>query len=89
MRLRTSRTRQACGSEKLRETPRGIDERSQYVNRRLILIPGRMAVALDELRHVVQAMRSGNAIEAERLRRESIRSQRDFYDTYAPAIGDV
>lgn len=84
-----SRTRQACGSEKLRETLRGIDERSQYVNRRLILLPGRMAVALLELRSVVQAMRSGNAVEAERLRRESIRNQRDFYDVYAPAIGDL
>ena len=89
MRLRTSRARQACGSEKLRETLRGIDDRSQYVNWRLILIPGRMAVALDELRRGVQAMRSGNAVEAERLRRESIRNQRDFYDTCAPAIGDL
>ena len=87
--MRTSRACQACGREKLRETLRGIDDRSQYVNRRLILIPGRMAVALDELRRVLQAMRSGNAVEAERLRRESIRNQRDFYDTCAPAIGDL
>jgi DNA-binding GntR family transcriptional regulator len=82
-------TRDACGSPRLRETLRGIDERSQYVNRRLIMLPGRMEVAWRELREVVQAMRRGDGGEAERLRRASIRNQREFYVTYAPAIGDV
>jgi hypothetical protein len=31
----------------------------------------------------------GDAIEAEQLRRASIRSQREFHITYAPTIGDV
>jgi DNA-binding GntR family transcriptional regulator len=84
-----SQTREACASPRLRETLRGIDERSQYINRRLVLLPGRLEVAWWELRKVVQAMRDGNAVEAERLRRESIRNQREFYVTYAPTIGDL
>ncbi|MBS0220434.1 MAG: GntR family transcriptional regulator [Proteobacteria bacterium] len=83
------RTREACASRRLRETLRGIDDRSKYVNRRLALLPGRLQAAWQELRGVVQAMRAGNACEAERLRRESIRNQRDFYITYAQMIGDI
>jgi DNA-binding GntR family transcriptional regulator len=83
------RTRAACASPRLLETLRGIDERSQYVNRRLVLLPGRLEVAWWELRQVVQAMRAGDAVEAERLRRDSIRSQRDFYVTHAQTIGDL
>jgi hypothetical protein len=58
----------------LREALKSIDDK--YVNRRLLLLPGRMEAGLKQLRAVVSAMRRGDSATAEQLPRESIRSQR-------------
>jgi len=42
--------------------------------RRVQILPGRAARGLSEQRAFLAAMRAGNADEAERLRRENIRS---------------
>ena len=51
-----------------------ILEKTRVIMRRVQILPGRAARGLKEHRAFVQAMRAGNAEEAERLRRENLRS---------------
>ncbi|MEI6722946.1 MAG: hypothetical protein WCO67_19455, partial [Betaproteobacteria bacterium] len=51
-----------------------ILEKTRVMMRRVQILPGRAARGLREQRAFLAAMRAGNADEAERLRRENIRS---------------
>lgn len=51
-----------------------IFEKTQVIMRRVQILPGRAAMGLIENRAFVLAMRAGDAEQAERLRRENIRS---------------
>jgi len=51
-----------------------ILEKTRVMMRRVQILPGRAARGLSEQRAFLAAMRAGNADEAERLRRENIRS---------------
>lgn len=51
-----------------------ILEKSRVIMRRVQILPGRAARGLREHRAFLKALRAGNAEEAERLRRENIRS---------------
>jgi DNA-binding GntR family transcriptional regulator len=64
----------AAGNPVLRSMVDGILEKTRVIVRRVQILPGRVELALLEHRAFVNAMRSGNADEAERLRRENIRS---------------
>lgn len=55
-----------------------IYDKTQVAIRRLIILPGRAAVGLDEHRAVLAAMASGQAELAERLRRENMRSAKEY-----------
>lgn len=64
----------AAGNPVLSAMLDGILEKTRVIMRRVQILPGRMAQALVEHRAVVTAMRAGDAAQAERLRRENIRS---------------
>jgi DNA-binding GntR family transcriptional regulator len=64
----------AAGNPVLASMLDGILEKTRVIVRRVQILPGRVALALSEHRAVVTAMRAGDAEEAERLRRNNIRS---------------
>ena len=59
-----------------------IYEKTQVIIRRIIILPGRAERGLSEHRAVLAAMRRGDAEEAERLRRENMRSAKDYLKRY-------
>jgi len=59
-----------------------IYEKTQAVIRRIMILPGRAEVGLDEHRAVLAAMRRGEAEEAERLRRLNMRSAKECLRRY-------
>jgi DNA-binding GntR family transcriptional regulator len=63
-----------------------IYEKTQAVIRRVIILPGRAEQGLKEHCAVLTAMRRGDAGEAERCRRENMRSAREFIKRYRSFI---
>lgn len=59
-----------------------IYEKTQAIIRRIIILPGRAEQGLKEHRAVLAAMRRGDADEAERLRRENMRSAKEYLKRY-------
>lgn len=59
-----------------------INEKTQALIRRIIVLPGRAEQGLKEHCAVLAAMRRGDAEEAERCRRENMRSAREFIVRY-------
>ncbi len=59
-----------------------LRDRTRNIVDRTTMLPGRIQQGLKELQLVVAAMRRGDGAEAERLRRENIRSQRAFVQRY-------
>jgi DNA-binding GntR family transcriptional regulator len=59
-----------------------IYEKTQVAIRRIIILPGRADVGLAEHRAVLDAMASGDANRAEQLRRQNMRSAREFLVRY-------
>jgi len=55
-----------------------IYEKTQAVIRRIMILPGRAEIGLNEHRAVLAAMRRGEADEAERLRRLNMRSAKEY-----------
>src|SRR5262249_22594468 len=67
---------EAAANPVLRDMLDAIHDKTQVIIRRIIILPGRAERGLEEHRAVLAAMRRGDAEEAERLRRENIRSAR-------------
>lgn len=59
-----------------------LRDRTRIIVDRTTMLPGRIQQGRQELLLVVQAMRRGDAEEAERLRRANIHSQRVFVERY-------
>ena len=59
-----------------------IYEKTQAIIRRIIILPGRAERGLSEHRAVLAAIRRCDAEEAERLRRENMRSGKDYLKRY-------
>lgn len=59
-----------------------IFEKTQVLIRRIIILPGRAEVGRREHIAVLEAMRRGDADEAERLRRANMRSARAYLERY-------
>jgi DNA-binding GntR family transcriptional regulator len=59
-----------------------IYEKTQWLIRRIVILPGRGEIGVREHRAVLEAMRKGNAEEAEELRRKNIRSAKEFLKRY-------
>ena len=73
---------QAADNRILEEMLSILRDRTRNIVDRTTMLPGRIQQGLGELQLVVAAMRRGDAPEAERLRRENIRSQRAFVQRY-------
>ncbi len=59
-----------------------IYDRIQGMTRRLVLVPGRAMEGLRQHQEILRAMRAGDADRAERLKRENIRSAREWFQKY-------
>lgn len=59
-----------------------IYDRVQGMTRRLTLVPGRALKGFHQHQEILQAMRSGDADRAETLKRENIRSAREWFQKY-------
>ncbi len=77
-----SRVISAAANSVLTDMIDSIHERTQVVIRRVIVLPGRAEQGLREHCSVLAAMRRGDALEAERLRRESMQSALKFVRQY-------
>ncbi len=72
----------AAANPLLAEMLDSIFEKTQVLIRRIIILPGRAEVGRREHIAVLQAMRRGDADEAERLRRANMRSARAYLERY-------
>lgn len=63
---------ECCGSETLAEYVLGIENQLRLMGNRTAMLPGRMEAAIAEHQHLLQAISSGDANEAERLNRVRI-----------------
>lgn len=55
-----------------------IQDRTRAIIRRIIILPGRAEIGVEEHRAVLRAMRAGNAAGAEAAKRANIRSSADY-----------
>ena len=55
-----------------------IYEKTHVVIRRIVILPGRAAIGLADHRATVAAMRAGNALEAERLKRANMEGAKEY-----------
>ncbi len=77
-----SRTIEAAGNAVLADMLDSINDKTREIQRRIIILPGRAAEGLTQHRAVLAAMRKGNALEAERLRRANIHSSREYLERF-------
>jgi DNA-binding GntR family transcriptional regulator len=73
---------EAAGNPMLAEFLAGIYDKTQVIIRRTLILPGRAEQSLREHRAIISAMRAGEAYEAERLKRENMRTARMFLEKY-------
>ena len=80
------RFRQQCievaENEVLRDLLDSLYDRTQVLIRRLVLVPGRAQEGMRQHREILAAMRAGEAEKAERLKRDNIRSAREWFQDY-------
>lgn len=76
------RTIEAAANPLLAEMLDSIFEKTQVLIRRILILPGRADTGLREHIAVLEAMRKGDADEAERLRRANLRSARAYLERY-------
>ena len=77
-----SRTLEAAGNGVLADMLDSINDKTREIQRRIIILPGRAAEGLQQHRAVLGAMRKGDALKAEELRRANIRSSREYLERY-------
>ncbi|MBE0549938.1 MAG: GntR family transcriptional regulator, partial [Rubrivivax sp.] len=76
------RSQEAAANPVLTQMLDSIYEKTQVLIRRIIILPGRAKVGLQEHQAVLLAMRRGDAEEAERLRRSNMRSAKECLTRY-------
>jgi DNA-binding GntR family transcriptional regulator len=76
------RTIEAAGNAVLEDMLDSINDKTREIQRRIIILPGRAAEGLKQHRAVLAAMRRGDALAAEKLRRANIRSSRDYLERF-------
>ena len=77
-----SRTLEAAANSVLADMLDSINDKTREIQRRIIILPGRAAEGLQQHRAVLAAMRKGNAVKAEELRRANIRSSREYLERF-------
>lgn len=80
--LLRSRLVAAAANPVLSEMIDSLRDRLREISRRIIILPGRAQQGLKEHRELLNALRRGNADEAERLRRENVRSAAEYLRRY-------
>lgn len=76
------RTIEAAGNAVLTDMLNSINDKTREIQRRIIILPGRAADGLKQHRAVLAAMRKGDALAAESLRRANIRSSREYLERF-------
>ena len=76
------RTIDAANNVILRDMLDAIHDKTQVIIRRIIILPGRAERGLAEHRAVLAAMRKGDALAAEQLKRANIRSAGEYLRRY-------
>lgn len=76
----------AAGSPPLTELLRRLQDLTAVVSQRVLLVTNRTEQALEEHGMLLKALRRGDAAEAERVRRLTVRSVRVLIETYATFI---
>lgn len=76
------RTTQAAGNQVLADQLDSLYDRTKVLIRRLVLVPGRAKEGLRQHQEILQAMRAGDPERAERLKRENLRSAREWFCNY-------
>jgi DNA-binding GntR family transcriptional regulator len=71
-----------AGNPILADLLNNIQDRTRMITRRVILLPGRAAVGMEEHRRVLEAMRRGDAAGAEMATRANIRSSMEYLRRY-------
>ncbi len=77
-----SRTLEAAGNAVLADMLDSINDKTLEIQRRIIILPGRAAEGLQQHRAVLAAMRKGDALKAEELRRVNLRSSREYLERF-------
>ncbi len=80
--LLRGRTVEAAGNAVLADMLDSINDKTREIQRRIIILPGRAAEGLKQHRAVLAAMRKGDALAAEQLRRANIRSSREYLERF-------
>jgi DNA-binding GntR family transcriptional regulator len=76
------RTIAAAGNPIVAQMLDSIYERTNFVIRRIIILPGRAETGLEQHRAVLAAMRRGDGVEAERLKRLNMRSAKESLNKF-------
>jgi DNA-binding GntR family transcriptional regulator len=76
------RTIAAAGNPIAAQMLDSIYERTSFVIRRIIILPGRAEAGLEQHRAVLAAMRRGDGAEAERLKRLNMRSAKEALNKF-------
>lgn len=77
-----SRTVEVAANAVLADMLDSINDKTREIQRRIIILPGRAAEGLKQHRAVLAAMRKGDALKAEQLRRANIRSSREYLERF-------
>jgi len=72
----------AAANEVLKGLLDSLYDRIQVMIHRLVLVPGRAREGMRQHQEILRAMRDGDAQLAERLKRENIRSGREWFQNY-------
>lgn len=72
----------AAENETLKDLLDSLYDRIQGMTRRLVLVPGRAMEGFRQHQEILRAMRDGDADRAERLKRENIRTAREWFQRY-------
>lgn len=78
LQLLRRRTSEAANNRVLTDMLDSIHDKTRELMRRIIILPGRAVEGLQQHRAVLAAMRKGDALLAEKRKRENIRSSREF-----------
>lgn len=73
---------QTAANPILSDTLLRIQDRTKILIRRIVVLPGRIDHGLAETKRIMKAMCRGDADEAEKLKRENIRSARAWLERY-------
>jgi DNA-binding GntR family transcriptional regulator len=76
------RTVEAAKNKELSKLIDSIYAKIRIVQRRIIILPGRIEKAINEHRTVLKAIMEGDSARAEKMKRSNLRSAREYLKKY-------